>query len=123
MMSNDIKLKRGDVVLVKLEGKGSEQVGLRPCIVTSNDACNKFSPVISVVPLTSKLDKRSIPTHMIITTDMYPIHRDSTVLAEQSTRIDKQRICSELLFRLNEVDMKRLDRIVAIQWGLGNKAV
>lgn len=32
-----MEIKRGDVILMNLSGKGSEQVGLRPCCVVSNE--------------------------------------------------------------------------------------
>lgn len=112
-------INRGDVFLVQLSGKGSEQSGLRPMIIVSNEVCCKYSPVLTAVPLTSKMMKKSLPTHVILAASQYPVEKDSIVLCEQIITIDKSRIVgSEPLFRLNELEMIRLNRAMSIQLGL-----
>lgn len=113
-----MEIKRGDVILMNLSGKGSEQVGLRPCCVVSNDMNNKYSPVLTIVPLTSKLMKRSLPTHIFLTKEMYPIHTDSVALCEQIITADKTRISGSVLFSLNQLDIRKLDKAIMIQIGL-----
>jgi mRNA interferase MazF len=52
---------RGDVYLAVLDpSQGSEQAGTRPVIVVSRDAINKLSPVVVIVPLTSRANKNRI---------------------------------------------------------------
>ena len=47
-----------DIWLAALPETGdSVQHGTRPVIVVSNDMANRYSPVISIVPLTSNLNK------------------------------------------------------------------
>ena len=51
-------MQHGDIVYIQMtEGVGSEIGGLdcRPAIIVSNDAANRFSPVIEVVYLTTRL--------------------------------------------------------------------
>lgn len=115
-----MEIKRGDVVLMNLSGRGSEQAGLRPCCVVSNEMNNKYSPVLTVVPLTSKLMKRQLPTHIFLTKEMYPLHTDSVVLCEQIMTADKTRISGEVLFSLNQLEMKRLDTAMMIQLGVAS---
>ena len=57
---------------------GSEQGGGRPAVVVSNDMCNRYSPVITVVFLTTR-EKKDLPTHVQIKSSRY----DSTALCEQ----------------------------------------
>ena len=45
---------------------GSIQSGMRPVVIVSNNAANKFSPVITAVPLTSNLRKTALPTHVLL---------------------------------------------------------
>ena len=112
-------LARGIVVLVDLgKGEGSEQSDTRPCLIVSNEICNRYSPIVTVLPLTSKLGKRNLPTHVLITKEKYNIHTDSIVLAEQIKTIDTKRISSNALFKLDMEDMKNVEVAMNIQMGL-----
>ena len=56
--------KRGDVYMMDLNPySGSEQGGIRPAIVVQNDDGNIYSNVLLVVPLTTQIKKRNMPTH------------------------------------------------------------
>ena len=130
MMSNNIRnnetlLVRGTVVMVELGvGEGSEQNHKRPALILSNDVCNRYSPVITVAPITSKIFKKQLPTHVYIssTDGKYPIHRDSIVMMEQIRSIDKKRICSTALFKLDDEDMLIVDEALNVQLGLNVKS-
>jgi hypothetical protein len=53
------KLQRGDIWMIDLgEPQGRLQGGVRPCIFTSNNVCNNVSPVVNVVPCSSKINKK-----------------------------------------------------------------
>ena len=50
-----VKIKRGDIILVNLNpGKGSEQTGVRPCLIIQNDTGNEYSPTTIITAITSK---------------------------------------------------------------------
>ena len=54
----DWHYKRGDIYLVDLNPyRGSEQGGVRPAVVVQNNSGNYHSPVLLVVPLTTKIKK------------------------------------------------------------------
>lgn len=58
--------KRGDVYMMDLNPySGSEQGGIRPAIVVQNDDGNFYSNVLLVVPLTTQIKKRNMPTHFM----------------------------------------------------------
>ena len=60
-----VEFKRGDIVIVNLEPiKGSEQGGIRPCLIIQNDFGNKFSPITIVAPFTSKKMNKHYPTNV-----------------------------------------------------------
>ena len=86
-----IEVTRGDVVWVNFpQGNGSVQSGVRPAIVVSNDKNNRYSPNVTVVPITSK-SKKYIPTHVFIGTQG-GLSKASTVLCEEVMPVDKKRI-------------------------------
>ncbi len=72
----------------------SVQSGNRPVLVISNDVANRNSPIITVIPLSSKLKKLELPVHIVLTEDDCELLRDehledSILLVEQITTIDK----------------------------------
>ena len=72
----------------------SVQSGNRPVLVISNDVANCNSPIITVIPLSSKLKKLELPVHIVLTEDECEMLRDehledSILLVEQITTIDK----------------------------------
>ena len=88
--NNNLEIARGMIVMVDLPtGNGSVQGGTRPAVVISNDRGNKFSPVLIVVPLTSRT-KKLLPTHHTIEHSMINgLSKTSIVLAEQIITIGK----------------------------------
>lgn len=80
-------LYRGDIVWVAdAKVTGSEQKGMRPALIVSNDKGNEHSPVITVVWLTSA-DKKPMPTHCTVKAT-----EKSTALCEQLVTISKERV-------------------------------
>lgn len=92
------------------------QGGCRPVVVISNNIANKYSPIVSIVPLTSKLKKRPLPTHVTLFAE--GLACASTALCEQMTTIDK----SQLIRRIGTVsapkDRAALNRALAVQFGM-----
>ena len=82
----------GDVYCVAFQGFGSEQTGLRPALVIQNNVGNRNSPNVVVVPLTSKVKRRDLPTHVFVPCDGTGLKRDSVVLCENPTSVSKDRL-------------------------------
>ena len=83
---------RGTIILAELEGTGSQQSGVRPCLVVSNNKGNLHSPVVIAVPLTSKT-KKPIPTHVQLNpSSNNGLSITSTVLTEQLITLNKTSI-------------------------------
>ena len=69
---------------------GNVQGGCRPVFIISNDKNNKFSPNVTVMPLTSKMNKRNLPVHVELQDyRAYGLKRPSTIMAENMTTIPK----------------------------------
>jgi|UPI0004B2FDD9 mRNA-degrading endonuclease toxin of MazEF toxin-antitoxin module len=84
--------RNGDIYITRLDmqPEGSLQAGIRPVIVISNDMANKFSPVVTVIPVTSKVKKKKLPTHVHL--NDCGLDGPCTAMAEQITSIDKDRL-------------------------------
>ena len=75
----------------------SEQGGIRPVIIIQNDIGNKYSPTVIVLPITSEIKKRNLPTHCILhKTTKNGLNVDSMVMAEQIRVIDKSRLLDKI---------------------------
>ena len=79
----------------------SVQSGNRPVLVISNDMANRNSPIITVIPMSSKLKKLELPVHIPVTGKDCEMLRDeeleeSILLVEQITTIDKMVLCNRL---------------------------
>jgi len=70
------------------------QQGVRPVLVVSNNINNKFSPVVTVVPITSSRTKSRIPTHVSVCG--HGLSRPSIILAEQIISLDKGRLLKKI---------------------------
>ncbi len=85
-----MKIKRGDIIIVDLgQHETSVQSGIRPCVVISNNMANKYSQVITVVPLISKIHKKEyLPTHVFLNGYRNTaLHRHGLALCEQITSV------------------------------------
>lgn len=90
-------VRRGEVWFAELgqhPGTSVEE-GCRPVLVISNDTANVKSESVTVIPMTTKMKKYYIPTHVpvpeTILTDTKPENRfrDCMLLAEQITTISR----------------------------------
>lgn len=86
-------LNIGDVYLMRFDGTGNEQGGVRPGVVFQNNVGNKFSPNIIALPVTSVIKKNSQPTHVVIRAeDIDGLKRDSMVLCENPQRLSRSKV-------------------------------
>lgn len=81
--------------MVNFVGQGNEQHGWRPAVIFQNNTGNKFSPNVVVLPLTSSIKKKDLPTHVFIPAGGDTgIVKDSIVLCENPKCITKERLGS-----------------------------
>lgn len=108
------KLYRGEIYYIDLSpSKGSEQGGLRPCVIVQNDKGNEHAPTTIVVPLTTQWKKR-LPTHAIVREGT----KTSLALCEQIRTVDKTRISDEPIGICSESTMQNINRALGISLGL-----
>lgn len=109
-------VRQFDIWFANLPKKENSHVqgGTRPVIIVSNNTANKFSPVITIIPLTSRIDKRPLPTHVSLYID--GLTARSLALCEQLTTIDKHLLTSRV-GAVDSLDRAALNRALAIQFG------
>ena len=116
-----MQIKRGDILIVDMKQTPgtSLQTGIRPVVVISNNKANTYSPVLTVVPITSKIyKKRYLPTHVFVNRrEMIGLNRHSLVLAEQITSIAVQCIIHKC-GSISRNAMIRITKAVEIQMGI-----
>ena len=109
--------QRGSIywLLNNSKSTGSEQHGIRPVIIVSNNKNNEHSPIVTIVPVTSQY-KTKLPVHVLIPSLTQPTGYN-LVLCEQIMTVSKTRLVA---YRglIEEAIMKRINRALAIQLNL-----
>ena len=106
---------RGDIFYADLpEQNGSEQSGVRPVVIIQNNLGNKYGRTLIVAPITSQ-DKKDLPVHSEIYNNS--LEKDSTILLEQVTTIDKNKV-KEFVGHPTRNELKKLNIALARSVGL-----
>ena len=117
---------RGAVWFANLGGGNgtSVQSGCRPVIIISNDEGNRHADTLAVLPLTTRMKKPYLPTHVSVNptdlTEANPLRpfQTSMVLAEQIATISKSDLCSYLGRIAPGPTMDRINEAVKVQLGV-----
>lgn len=110
-------MMRGEIYYADLSPVvGSEQGGYRPVLILQNNKGNRFSTTVIVAPISSKISKNKIPTHVYIQNEN--LDCKSIVLLEQIRTIDKKRIF-ERVGMITKEEMEEVD--IAIKTSLDIK--
>lgn len=106
---------KGDIYIAILstDSEGSLQSGVRPVVIVSNDKANEFSPVITIIPITSKQEKKKLPTHVYMKS--CGLTKPSIALAEQITSINKSRLTKKVGSIKETVYEEQLKNAIKIQ--------
>ncbi|MBI4057376.1 MAG: type II toxin-antitoxin system PemK/MazF family toxin [Elusimicrobia bacterium] len=85
-------MKRGEIYWVNLDPTvGSEIKKTRPAVVVSNDLNNIHAQTVTVLPLSTSVDK-VYPFEVLLKSGVYGNKEPSKVKANQIRTIDKQRL-------------------------------
>ena len=105
-------IRRGDVYYADLSPVvGSEQGGVRPVVVVQNDKGNRYSKTIIVAPISKKMSKPPIPTHVIFSDDS--LSYVSMILCEQLRTIDRKRL-GQWICTLDEKTLEKINRAIRV---------
>lgn len=112
------RVRRGEIYFADLSPVvGSEQGGVRPVLILQNDVGNQYSPTVIVAAITTQVQKKRLPTHVLLTKDETPLAHNSVVLLEQVRTIDKQRL-QDRIVKITPQRMKEVNRALKISLGL-----
>lgn len=111
-------IKRGDIILVKLDPViGNEQGKTRPALVIQNNIGNEFSPLTIIAPITSKTYSKVFPTNVEIEETDSNLNVKGTILLNQIRTIDKTRIIKKQ-GNLNENILSKVNKAIKISLDL-----
>lgn len=108
-------IRRGDIFYIDIpkdQNDKHKQIGCRPCIIISNDLNNKHCSRVQYIPLTSKVNKTKLPTHVSLKSTK--LERESIALCECIDAIDVSFI-KEKIGVVSPSDMRNIDIGIAIQ--------
>lgn len=111
-------IKRGQVYWVALDPTvGSEIQKTRPAVVVSNDAGNAYSPLITVLPITSKAE-RVFPFEVEILRGQGGLKEGGKIKANQIRTIDKKRLRGRPLGQMPPPTMRSVNEAIKIHLAL-----
>lgn len=103
-------MNRGEIYYADLSPVvGSEQGGYRPVLILQNNKGNRYSTTVIVAPISSRMTKNDLPTHVMIEAGF--LEKKSVILLEQIRTIDKKRI-DEKLGSLSQEIMDKVNRAI-----------
>ncbi|MCL5990869.1 MAG: type II toxin-antitoxin system PemK/MazF family toxin [Bacteroidetes bacterium] len=110
-------LGRGEVWLADLDPvRGSEQAGIRPVILFQNDLISKYSSTVISIPLTTNLNRLSLPSSVLIPSNESDLSKDSVVLCHQMRVLDRERLIKKIS-NINRKTLKSIEKAVLLTLG------
>ena len=96
--------------------------GVRPVVIVSNNKANENSPVIHVVPVTTKVRRRLyLPTHVFLNGFYTPgLQSHSAATCEQVQAINTTDLI-EKIGKLSRTQMLKVSLALAVQFAIGTE--
>lgn len=92
-----MKFKLGDIVLVNCYPSfGREYKKIRPSLVIQNNEISEQSPYVTVMPMTSKIEKWRTPDVLVLKDLKNRLQKDSVVKVEQISSYDRSRFIRKI---------------------------
>lgn len=108
-------IRQGEVYMVNLgeNNVGSEEKGVRPCVVVSAEMLNKNRNNVIILPITSSTTKKNMINHYELLKDDYSFfgRKRNTVLCECVRDISKKRV-ERLLGEITQDDLNKIIKIL-----------
>ncbi len=108
-------IKKGEIYFAKLDPTiGSEIKKTRPALIVSNDLNNEFSTLLTVIPLTSHIDK-IYPTEVLLDQAETGLNKDSKAQCGQIRTISKMRITTKKpAGKINDTTMDKIHQAIQL---------
>ena len=112
-MSEDSEIRRGDIVIVRLDpAEGHEIKKTRPAVVVQNDVGNKNASTTIVAPATGTY--RGYPFEVLIEAAESPFEKDSSIRLDQIRVVSIQKRIHSVLGRLDTETMEAVDEALKL---------
>lgn len=116
--------KRGEIYLVDLgngENIDSEQRGIRPAIILSNDVGNRMSSIVTIAPISTRNKKFKV--HVPIGRES-GLKEDSFILTEHIRTVSKRRFFNDNPICVGKIHQEKISELEnTIKFELGFVAV
>lgn len=93
------------------------QEGCRPALIISNELNNLHSETVTVLPMTSKMKKTYLPTHVFMNQTACLSIEPSMLLAEQVTTIGKTAL-KNYVGKVDESKIREIETAVSLHLGV-----
>jgi len=116
-MSEGTEIRRGDVVVVRLDpAEGSEVRKTRPAVVVQNDVGNRHANTTIVAPATGT--HRGYPFEVPVEASDSPFEKDSSVRLDQIRVVSVDRRIHSVVGSLDAATMAEIDDALQLSLGL-----
>ena len=110
--------KRGEIYFAKLNPTvGSEIQKSRPVLIVSNDIANKYSNLITVLPITSQVSK-VYNFEVFLSKEESGLDKDSKVACHQIRTISKLRISGKKVGLIDDSLMNQVENSLLLHLGI-----
>lgn len=116
-MSEDLDIRRGDVVIVRLDpAEGHEMEKTRPAVVVQNDVGNRNSSTTIVAPATGT--HGGYPFEVLVEASDAALERDTSIRLDQIRVVSVERRIHSVVGSLDEATMREVDEALQLSLGL-----
>jgi len=110
--------RKGEIYLVNFDPTiGHEVKKKRPALIISNDIHNQYSPLVTVAPLSSNIDK-VYPFEVYISKGMNNLKNNSKIMIIQLRSIDKGRLLDKIGVIEDKEILSQIDGVIREHFGL-----
>lgn len=111
-------MKRGEIYFAALDPTvGAEIKKSRPVLIVSNNAANRASPLVTVLPLSSQLAK-VFPFEVMLRSTESGLSKDSKAMAQQVRTLDKARLSARRSGQITSMKMQDVDAALRLHLSL-----
>ncbi|ARS88744.1 type II toxin-antitoxin system PemK/MazF family toxin [Natrarchaeobaculum aegyptiacum] len=116
-MSEDVAIRRGDVVIVRFDpAEGHEMKKTRPAVVVQNDVGNSNASTTIVAPVTGTY--RGYPFEVLVEAAESPFEKDSSIRLDQIRVVSIEQRIHSVVGCLDPETVKRIDDALKLSLGL-----
>jgi mRNA interferase MazF len=111
-------IRPGEIWFASLDStEGSEIRKRRPAIIVSNDASSRASGLVTIVPLTSKVE-RVFPFEVLLPARLTGLTKDSKACAQHVRTISKQRLAGARAGLVPAIQMRSIEAALKLHLAL-----